>query len=123
MITSRLLFGTLIATGVLALSTSEAKSQYLPPQYFAPGYGAYYQNYPTYNGGIVNRTSHTTPYGTTYTKRYYNPYTGYENNNYLYQSFGNYNAGYISPALTPYYSSPGYGNYYVQPNQGVRIIR
>jgi hypothetical protein len=124
MTSPRILFGTLLAVGAIAFGSTEAKAQYLPPQYFAPGYGAYYRTYPTYNGGVVNRTSYTTPYGTTFSRQYYNPYSGYNSNSSSYQSFGqsfnNYNAGYISPALTPYYSGPGYGNY-VQPGFGFRV--
>jgi hypothetical protein len=113
MIAFRTLFGTLLGTVALAFGATDAQAQYVPPQYFAPGYGAYSQTYPTFSGGIVNRTSFTTPFGTTFTKRYYNPYTGFSYNNvsnFSQQPFGNFNSPFISPSLTPYYGGPGYGN-------------
>lgn len=127
---SRLGLAGLATVTVLALSTSEASAQYLPPQYFAPGYGAYYSNYGTPSGGVVNRTSYTTPFGTTYNKQYYNPYTGYGNNSTTYQSFGNvssysssygnYNTPYINPAFSNYYNGRGYV-YPMYDNFGNRI--
>ena len=109
------------AMAVLAFSTSEASAQFLPAQYFAPGYGAYYNNYITPYGGQVRRTSFTTPYGTNYSNSYYNPYTGFGSSNNSFQSYGNYNNGLISPSLNPYYGGPGYGNYFVQPGFGIRV--
>jgi hypothetical protein len=114
MTTSRIGLAGLAAVAAFAFTTSEASAQYLPPQTFAPGYGAYYNTYPTPNGGVVNRTSYTTPYGTTYTKQYANPYTGYSNSAYSYSPspFGSYNYGLISPSL---YYGPTYGGSTVVP--------
>ena len=106
MFPTRIGLAGLAAVAVLALSTSDASAQYLPPQYFAPGYGAYYRTYPTPYGGVVNRTSYTTPYGTNYTHQYYNPYTGYGNSTSSFSSYyGNYNTPFISNTLLNPYGS------------------
>jgi len=108
---SRLGLAGFTAIALLANTSGDAKAQF-----FAPGYGAYYSTYPTPSGGVVNRTSYTTPFGTTYTKQYYNPYTGYGNSATTYSSFGNVSSSYSSYGNNNYYAptyvNPGFANYY-----------
>lgn len=112
----RILFGGLLAVGLLTASAGTASAQFVTP-YVQPGafgntYGAVY---PTPSGGIVQKYGYTNPItgGTYLNSSYSNPFTGVVANRQAYVPYVNpYSYYYPSLYRPPVYYSNSY-NYSV----------
>jgi hypothetical protein len=128
----RILFGGLVAVGLMAVSAGTASAQFVTPfgqpGAFGGSYGAVYQ---TPSGGIVQKQAYSNPFtgNNYYSKSYANPYTG--GANYV-QSYANPYTGvfvnrqaYVAPNYfgtnfgfgnafntTPYVTTPVFGPYW-----------
>lgn len=90
----RLLFGGLLAVGLMTASAGTASAQFITPFGGAGPFGnSFGAVYPTPSGGIVQKYGYSNPYGGTYlNKTYSNPFTGVVANRQYYQ-----------PAFSPFY--------------------
>lgn len=101
----RILFGGLMAIGLMAASTDTASAQFVTP-FGQPGpfNKSFQAAYPTPNGGVVQKYGYSSPYTGTYlNKSYTNPFTGVVNNFQAYQP-------YVSPLYPALYRPPVYFN-------------
>lgn len=118
----RILFGGLVAVGLMALSANTASAQFVTP-FGQPG--AIGAVYPTPSGGIVQKYGYTDPFsGSTYlNKTYSNPFTGTYVNRSAFVPFVSplYPQVYRPPVI---YSGYGFGWNFGRPyNYGYRYFR